>query len=92
MSHVGEADGATDRGESYQRRAFEEAGGYGQVIRKEDLRARLFGKLHLMAMLIVALPMTSSSCSIDTSLLLLTSNAQIPQMMVRLWWYKGSWT
>lgn len=27
MSHVGEADGATDRGESYQRRAFEEAGG-----------------------------------------------------------------
>lgn len=27
MSHVGEAGGATDRGESCQRRAFEEAGG-----------------------------------------------------------------
>ena len=26
MSHVGEADGATDRGESYHRRAFEETG------------------------------------------------------------------
>ena len=51
------------------------------------MRARLYLKLHMMAVLMKQLPIASSSCSMATSLPPLTSNAQVPQMTGSLPWY-----
>ena len=57
------------------------------------MRARLYLKLHMMAVLMKQLPIASSSCSMATSLPPLTSNAQVPQMTGSLPWYdQGSQT